>query len=203
MFFCTLKKYTTTFFLVTLVLFIVSAVSMVFFLINPTISDLANDTIAQWVRLALAKVTSPLPISLAELLICLSPLIVGILIFCFVKFINTKTKVRRFFFNLLGVVFLVATLYVFTIGVGYHTTRLDDKMGLVRENLSKEELHALAIHLHEKLVEDIDEVTFQEDGASVMPYSMEELSVLLSKEYDAFTKAYPSNISRSHGEESS
>ena len=195
MFSYTLKKYTTPFFLVSLGLFLLSAILMIACILHPTLADFVNGTVAQGVRLTLARVTSLLPFSLAELLICLSPVIVGVLIYCFVRFVITKAQAVRFLLNLLAVALLVGTLYVFTIGVGYHTTRLDDKMDLTRETIRKEELQALATHLHEKLLEDIDSVTFDTDGASVMPYGMASLSDLLRAEYDTFVKKYPDLIS--------
>ena len=195
MFSYNLKKYTTPFLLVTLVLFLVSAIFLVLFISFPTLADTVNRTFAQGVRLVLAKITSILPFSFAELLLCLSPLIVGFLIFSFVRFAKTRAKARRFFLNILAFVLLIASLYVFTLGVGYHTTRLDEKMGLVRENLKKEELLSMAEYLHEKIVEDLDEVTFSQDGASVMPYTLKELSDLLCREYDGFVEQYPDLIS--------
>ncbi len=195
MFSYTLKKYTTPFFLITFALFLISALALLLFVLFPAFADVINDTFAQGVRLALAKISSLLPFSLAELLICLSPILVLLLVFIYVRFVHTRSGARRFFLNTLGVVFLVGTLYVFTIGVGYHTTRLDDKMGIEREKIEKEELFATAEHLHEKLLEDLDQITFGEDGASIMPHTMKTLSVKLNQEYDDFVKQNSSLIS--------
>ena len=195
MFLYYVKKYATPFFLISLLFFLASAVFLLVFIYNPTFADALNQTFAQGVRMVLAKLTSLLPFSLAELLICLSPILVGLLVFCFFRFSNTKRKARRFFLNILGALFLVASLYVFTLGIGYHTTRLDTKMNLTREKIEKEELLALATHLHNSLENDLGQVAFSESGASVMPYSVGELSALLSDEYDRFVKANSSIIS--------
>ncbi|MBR2612419.1 MAG: DUF3810 domain-containing protein [Clostridia bacterium] len=195
MFSYTLKKYTTPLFLVSLVLFLISALCLLLFVLSPTVADVINDTVAQAVRLALAKITSLLPFSLAELLICLSPVLVTLLIILYVRRVHTRSGARRFFLNILAVILLVASLYVFTIGAGYHTTRLDDKMGLVREKIEKEELLAVAEHLHEALLSDLDEITFAENGASQMPYTIQELSQRASEAYDAFATEHPSLLS--------
>ena len=195
MFSYTLKKNTTPFLLVSLSLFLISALCLLLFVLFPIVADAINDTVAQAVRLALAKVTSLLPFSFAELLICLSPILVALLIVIYIKCVHTRSAARRFFLNILAVLFLVGALYVFTIGPGYHTTRLDDKLGLEREKIEKEELLAVANHLHKALLSDLDEITFDEHGASQMPYTMEELSRRASEAYDVFVAEYPDLLS--------
>ena len=198
MFSYTLKKYTTPFFLVSLLLFFVSAVCLLLFTLFPSFADAVNNTVAAAVRMVLAKITSLLPISLAELLICLSPLIVLALVLLYIFRVQTKWEASRFFLNILGTILLVASLYVFTLGVGYHTTRLDGKMGLERESIEEQELLATVTHLHERLCEELEDIRFGEDGASVMPYTTEQLSQILCEDYRVFAEQNASLISSTY-----
>lgn len=185
----TLKKYTTPFFIIALLLFLISIVLLVVCQVCPALADAINATVAHALRMSLASVTSLLPFSLAEALIALSPLLLALVIVLYFLVCNTRRSSLHFLANTLGAVMLVFVVYFFTLGVGYHATRLDDKADIEREKLTADELYAVSAHLLSLCEAELDGVEFDADGSSVMPYSMKELSRILCSDYDALLES--------------
>lgn len=185
MFSYNLKKYTTPFFIVSFVLFLISVAFLIVCQWLPALADAINATVAHALRLCLAKVSSILPFSLAELLIALSPILFVLVIALYCLRCNTRRKALHFLSNTVGALMLVFVVYFFTLGVGYHATRLDEKADLERKKLSADELYTVSEHLLSLCEAELDGVRFDENGSSLMPYSMAELSDILCKDYDA------------------
>ena len=184
-----LKKYTTPFFIVSCILFLISLVCLIVCQWMPAFADAINASVAHLLRVVLAKVTSLLPFSFAELLICLSPILVALVIVLYCLFCDTRRKALHFLANTVGALMLVFVLYFFTLGVGYHATRLDERANLTREKLTADELYAVSEHLLSLCEAELDSLTFDADGSSVMPYSMKELSQILCRDYDALLQS--------------
>ena len=184
MFSYNLKKFTTPFFLVSLFLFLPTVALLVLCQRFPTLADGINVTVAHALRVALGSVSSLWPFSLAELIIVLSPLLAAGVIVLYCLLCDTRRKSLHFLANTLGVLMLVFVVYFFTLGVGYHATRLDERAELKREKLTTDELYAVSAHLLSLCEAELEGVEFDADGSSVMPYSMGELSRILCRDYD-------------------
>ena len=92
-------------------------------------SDFFNRTVAAFFRLILAKLTGFIPFSLAEMLIILLPLIVGLTIFFAVKQLKKNISVKiRFLASLLAVLTFFYSSFVLTFATAYRGSTLDVKL---------------------------------------------------------------------------
>ncbi len=170
--------------LVIYALTLVSAILYFFFTRFPTFADSFNGTVAAFGRRALATLTSWIPFSLAELLLILLPFAVALLIFIAVKYFCDSARSAWVF---LGTVFsgvcVIAILFVWVFAPGYYARPLDQKLDLERQEVSAEELYKTAELLRAELEALAPEIVFSESGASIMPYSRDEMSEKLMAAY--------------------
>ena len=179
--------------LVTALFFAVFVISLLCFALawlSPQIADALNSTVAQGVRRALATLTSWIPFSLAEVLLFLIPLWIVLFVVWVVRSVRRPWRRQRWFAFLLCFCMMLSFLYIFTMGVAYHTETLDKKLGMTDAPVTKEELYRTAKICKEEAEALLDQVTF-EDGESHMPYSLTELSEKIVDAYDTFLEEYP------------
>ncbi len=175
-----------------------SAVIYVIAVISPSFADFFNRYVSSGVRAFLGLITSILPFSLAEiLLILLIPALIFAMIIAFKHYCDTWKNVLIFSAKLLSVASLLLSLFVFTLGTGYHGQTLDKKLGLDRKEVTKEELRYTAEILTQYVNELSSDVEFESESFSVMPYSIKEMNKKLldayekaSAEYDFIPKMY-------------
>lgn len=153
------------------------------------------------IRHMLAAMTNFIPFSLAELLIILLPVLVTILIIYAIKKRAHSTKsIISYFVSLLACGAMMFTIFVFSFGVGYHVPTLYERFDISENGSSTEELKATAIKLTEEINKRAPSVEFDNEGFSVMPYSLSVMNEklvyaykIISKEYD-FVQGFSSNI---------
>ncbi len=163
----------------------------ILFLVSTGFSDFFNRYISSYIRAFLANLTSFIPFSLAELALLLIPVWVIVI---------TRTISRRFGDSLRellsGVVCVFSALAIifttFTLGFApaYRTSTLDKKLGLVRADVSAEELHATALRLVELVNAESENISYRADGFSVMPYTLTEMNDKLIDAYNDFCGEY-------------
>ncbi len=169
----------------------VCALFYVIFLFSPQTADFFNKYVSPAVRAPLAYLTGWIPFSLAEYLLLSVPVILiagtcigfkyyadswrDLLIFCLIV-----CSIGAYVFS------------AFTLGFvpAYRGSRLDAKMGLDKKEVSAEELFYTASLLANKVSEEIDTVTFESSGASVMPYSYAEMNDKLMAAYEKACEKY-------------
>ncbi len=155
-------------------------------------ADFFNIYIAGTVRLVMAKITSLFPTSLGELVVLLLPAaVVGIIVF--VAYHAKRERYRtltRFFACAFAVVALFYSSFVFTLGMGYRGSALEEKLALDRKELSAKELEDVTLYLIGKVNGYVDQVQFIKDSSSVMPYSFEELNEKLNDAYKSVSEEY-------------
>ncbi len=158
----------------------------------PAVADFVNRTISAGVRFLLAKITGIFPFSLAEMLVYLIlPAAVVAIIFAVKLAKKPDPKPSRYMLSyLLAGVATLYTLFVFTLGTSYFGTPIHEEMGLDRKDVSAEELFETAKLLLEKTDALLDEIEFDENGASVMPYDLSELNRKLNEVYKEAGKEY-------------
>ena len=178
---------------VTLIFFAVFLLSLLCFAlawISPTIADALNRTVGYAVRRSLAALTSWMPFSLIEILCFLIPVWILLLILWIVHGVRRPWKRQRWLSFLLCFCMTLSFLYIFTLGIAYHTETIDKKLGITDTPVSKEELYRTAKICKEESEALLDSVTFR-DGESRMPYTLSELSEKIASAYDAFLVEYP------------
>ena len=181
---------------VCLVLFALAALSgllTLFFRLIPTFADFFNQYVSQPLRFLFAVVTSVLPLSLAELLLLSSPVLLTLLIIYAVRrHTDSLRAIGVYVIKLASVVCVFAILFVWMFGAGYYGKTLSDasKLDLDRRDVSAEDLYQTALHLAEKVSEEAKNVQFLDKDFSVMPYTVKEMNQKLLDAYDSFCERH-------------
>jgi len=177
-----------------LILYIFAAISAVIHIVSrnsTAFSDFFNRYICAYVRGFLAYLTGWTPFSLAEVIIVTLPITGVILIVKCVR-LSAKKPVKgwRFVASLFGVTTLLYSMFVWSFGVAYSGSTLEAKLGLERRGVTREELYETSAILLENTQALLDEVKFEEESSSVMPYGMGELNKRLNDAYWSLADRY-------------
>ena len=186
-------RYSPVFTMVTALLVPFTLVMHILAICIPAVSDFVNRYPAAGVRFLLAKLTGILPFARAEVVILLViPLAVGGFFLARRLEKREDPKGAYYFLSyLLGFLCLMYTLFVFTLGTAYFGTPMDEELGLDREKVSAEELYETAEAILERIDSVIDEIEFDENGASVMPMTRKELNRELNTLAKKAAEKYP------------
>lgn len=177
---------------VCIVLFALAAVSAVLtllFRLSTPFADFFNRHISQPLRMLLAWITYPLPFSLSEAMLLFSPVALVLLIrHAILHFTSSWRLVGMYLLRILSFALLFFILFVFVFNAGYFGTTIDseDKLDIRRQNVSTDELYTTAQHLVESVNREAQNVKFQSEDFSVMPYSRGEMNDKLMDAYAAF-----------------
>ena len=185
-----MKKYIPRFAALSFILLVASFIVYFISITSVAFADFINSTVSVAIRFLLSLTTYILPFSFFELLIVLVPLILFLAVFLTVRGGSTRIKRVRGIISILGVVSLVFTSYIYTLGVGYRTTALAEKIGVEdKKNVTADELfYTVNIVVDElnSLAENMD----ISEGQSHMPYSFFEMSNRLIDAYDSMNESY-------------
>jgi len=180
--------------LYALVIFVITALSAIVLAIEKhsvSFADFINDGPSKPFRAIMALITSWIPFSLAELLIITSPVWAVALIAVGIKKakagLAATTKYISFLASVLCFIFIS---FVWTYSSGYYNSTIDKKLDFSKENIDKEELYETSLWIRDKLNELAPQIEYDENGASVRPYSCGELSKKIYQGYDAVTEKY-------------
>ena len=162
-----------------------SAILGVIFLCSERFADFFNRYISSCLRGILAHLTSPIPFSLAELLLLLLPLIVVALASLGIRNYSDCWKdVGIYCGAILSVVALVFSIFSVGFAPAYRGPTLDQKLGIERRDVSAEELYSTAMILSSELDLAAEKIVYAKGtDFSVMPYGYSELSDRLNDAY--------------------
>ncbi len=153
-------------------------------------ADFFNGSVSAFVRALLGYLTGWLPFSLAEMLVFCVPLLLAGLVMLIWRKCDSWRGALRFFGSFLAVCSLFFSLFVFSFGTAYHTTSLDERLGLSVDEINRENLILTAEKLLLAVNEAATEVDFGADGFSIMPYDLDTMNKLLLEAYDITTDQY-------------
>ncbi len=184
------KKYIPLWVKLSLVIFIASVALYYLSISNMRLADSLNDGVSNVIRKALALLSSPIPFSLFELLLCLLLPLILLFIVMAVKHDRTaKDRIRRIA-SLVGAISLLFTSYIFTLGVGYRTTPLSAKLGIEDSaDIKTGDLYKTTVIVRDEMNALADKL-YCSGGETVMPYSFENLSEKIVSAYDSFNSKY-------------
>lgn len=176
------------------IIYIIAAVCVAVLIISifcTPFADFYNDRISWIFRMVLSFLTIWIPFSFAEYIVILLP----VAAVCFIIYANRRFsstwKSMWVFCGILGsIVAALFSLYILSFGVGYRCSTLDVKLEMDRENVSTQELSDTAHILSGKINEELDSITFTDDGDSIMPYTFFELNDKLIEAYDKIAAEY-------------
>ena len=176
---------------ISLAIFTVSLLVYVACIRSSPTADFVNATVSSVIRRALADATRFLPFSLFELLIILAPVILSMLVFLLVRRGTDRVHRVRGVMAVVGAVSLIFTSYIYTLGIGYHTTPLDERIGIEADSdISADEL-LLTVNAVLDEINAIAPTLTPVDGQTRLSYSTDELSAQLVEAYGAMIERYP------------
>ncbi len=169
---------------------IIAAICLVIYLIaclHSGFADFFNQNISSAFRFIFAKLTNILPFSLAEAIIILIPVIAFISIWYLVKFrCESRRSSAVSIVCILSVASLFFSSFVLSFGVAYRGSTLGEKLEMEDAPVNKHELYDATVYLTERINDLSEEISFEQDGFSKMPYSFSEMNNLLLKAYEDF-----------------
>ena len=178
----------------SLVLFGIALFSALVFLISVLsegFADRYNSGFGAAVRAFLAHLTSWIPFSVAEISLYLLPLVlVFVSIYAFRYYCDTWRSVFVFFCSALSVLSIFFSVFALGFGPGYHTASLDKRLSLGDAEVNEQTLILTAERLIEELNALAPKLAFGEDGFSVMPYDLCELTDELLCAYEPICERY-------------
>ena len=182
-----INKYVPAGSMVLFALLPVAALIHIISVFSARFADFFNIHIASGVRAVWAALTGWMPFSLAESIIIFLPAGLIIAIFGIIpKVAEDRVKSIRYVASLLSVVAYIYIIFVFTLGTGYQGSSVTNKLGVERRGISADELYRTAMALTEAVNEEVENIEFDRNGSSVMPYDFNELNRKLN---DAYVKA--------------
>lgn len=159
------------------------------FTLSQGFADAFNQSVASVGRRLLAYLFAWVPFSVAELLLCMIPVAIFLLIaLAYRYFCSSNRRALTFAGILLSFPALIWCLFVWNFAPGYYGTTLDEKLELDRQRVSASDLYATASILSDELWRLESEVVFLEDGSSLMPYSYSEMNEKLLDAYENFVQ---------------
>lgn len=181
-----------TYFRVCILVFILSAILFSISIFSETFAEFCTLTVCAFTRYVTSFISSFFPFSLAEILVMVG--IPAIIVYGIsISVLVFKRKREYAYINLkilLGSLMMFASLYFLNIGISYHRVPIEDNLDLERKNVSIEQLVEGATIFSDNLSMYIPYVEFDSSGASVMPYSFNELSDKLNDAYEKLSLKY-------------
>lgn len=172
---------------VPLVLYGIALVSLVIYIaarLSPAFADFFNRNIGAAVRGSLSYLTGWLPFSLGEAMIIFLPVAaVFMIIYACRNYADSWRSVFVYLGTVLSFISLLFSIFVLGFGTGYYGTTVDKKLDLDRTDVSPEELYQTASILADHVNEEAQNVKYQYNGFSVMPYTYDEMSKKLVEAY--------------------
>ena len=143
-----IREYVPLYSVIVLVLTIISVILFAIVVNSTGFADFFNYYLSAPTRAFMTWLTVFFPFSVAEVVLFASPLLLILLIFLAVKFAKRGKKASiKFLTVLLSIPCLLFITFVWTYSSGYHMTKIEDKMGLDRESIEKEEIYEKEISL--------------------------------------------------------
>lgn len=178
-----------------------SLVVMITYSLWEGFADFYNRYPAAFLRGVFAQISGILPCSIAEAFIIFSPiLLVTIIVYANKHFVESWQSVGKFLIITISVASLFFSTFALNFGAGYHTSSVDELLGLDRRDVSAEELRETAEILVEEINKYSGKLAVRSSGSSVMPYGYGKLSKKLVEAYDkvcdehAFVSRFPSRV---------
>ena len=161
------------------------------FLVSPAFADFFNRYISAIPRWLLAKLTDPIPFSLAEFLLLMLPVFLFLAVRWGTKhFADSWRDVGIYCLTVLSLLALLFSIFTLGFASGYRGRKLSQKLELTVTEVSAEDLYRTALRLAQRINAESANVAFGSDGFSVMPYDFWEMNNKLSEAYDKACDTY-------------
>ena len=160
---------------------------------NPAFANAIQNTVGAGIRAVMSTLTSWIPFSLAEVLLILSPVLLFLLCFFMVRRLNRSMIAGiRYFVGFLSIISLVFTILVFGYNASFYGEGVEEKVGIERADLSKEQLYETAILLIDAIREEIPYIDYPESSYSQMSFAYSQMNKKLNEAYGELCDQYSS-----------
>ncbi len=168
---------TTAYLFISIIIYVASR-------IFSTFADFISEYPSAWVRLVLAGITSIFPFSIAEgFLLLLIPLCVLFLFFAPDE--DEGKHMTRNSYIMLGVLFLIVSMYLSVFAPCYFRTPIGDELNLDRNDITKDDVYYATLYVAEEIAKIEKEIVSDHTGKTLMPHSYSELVYKLNTAYDS------------------
>ncbi len=185
-----IKKYVPLFTLVCSAIAFLSLVLLIIARNSYAFCDFINSTVSSAYRFVMAKISSILPFSIFEVLVYLVLPLAAFLVYASVRIFRDNVARIRYLFTLVGVVLILFSTYVLSLGIAYSTTPLYSRLDLPSVDITEDNLYYTAKLLLDEANTLAERLEFDESGSAIMPYSTGELSKKISAAYSAVAEKY-------------
>ena len=184
------KKYIPLILPITLVFALCAGILLDAAAKNPSIADTVSGGIGSDIRRAMAYITNPVHISLAELFVI--ALVIGVIALTAVSVVLVRTaRIRvRIICFILSFAFFMYSWYAVAFGVSYHTSPINKKMGFELAEVNEASLDGLALYLVGE-INSLVPLLSSEGGTSKMDCDLRQMSVKINSAYSEFYNDYP------------
>ncbi len=147
---------------------------------------------AQCIRFVMAKLTGWIPFSLAEaLLISLPAIAIGYLV---ASSLSTKRNgsdenFYRWLRPLVSLILVIVTIFLAGFGPAYGRFKLAKNLGLEQKDVSGSELYSTGEIVADELKVFIENIEFDSDGASIMPFDYRTLVSKMNAAFDKYAES--------------
>lgn len=170
---------------------IFSAILYIIAISNVEFANFFNRYVSSVVRGTIASITNVIPLSLAELTLISSPLILFVIIkYASKKYVDSWRSVGIFCVAVLSALALFFSVFIFAFGIAYYSSSLDIRLDLDKREVSAQELADTANWLIEQVNAEIQQVDFEENGGSIMPHTLRSMNNKLLSAYDSLSDKY-------------
>ena len=177
-----------SFFKFAFVLFLYSAVILFVCIFSRSYSENYCRTISSYLRYFVSAITGVFHFSVAELLVFLLPPLW--ILYELLKVFRKKFSFKRFLRRIFSIVFVLFFLFVNTFGVCYTRRPLEENVGFSVVDISKQQLVESAEYISRELERNIDNIDFDDTGASVNPHNWDLLNEKIDNGYDRLIEEY-------------
>lgn len=162
-------------------------------LLSSAFSAFLNRTLSVVFRTLLGYISCIFPFSLAELFLVGLPLWCFLLLFFLIRRAKKRHTAKRMIACALAVLPILYTLFVFTMGFGYLSPRLDEQLSWERDSSpSAEELYETVLWLAEEAqaIRASSSFSVNAEGSTEMPYSLNGMDDILIRAYGRLSETY-------------
>lgn len=152
--------------------------------ISTMFADFWNVYIGSVIRGTLAYATGWIPFSLAEFILLSMPVtMVCLIVHAWCSETNTTQQMVRYLFGIFSIPAVIFSILMLGFSAGYCTQTVDERLSLEKQPVSSYELYDTAKWLLENVNAEASSLSYGQNGASVMPYTLSELDDKINDAY--------------------
>ena len=174
--------------------FDVTALSLILYVIainNVGFANFFNRYVSSVLRGILATITNIFPLSVAEMILILSPVILFfVLRFAIRKYSDSWRDVGVLCLAVLSIAALLFSVFILVFGIAYYTSDLEERLDLDKKDVSATELASTAEWLITEVNSIIDDIEFKDKSSSIIPYTLRDMNDKLLSAYDSISNQY-------------